>query len=330
MKQFTVVMLMLLSSMPVSAQPKYKLIAGLIRSRGYVAGAKLSASGLYTYGGDTLWTHQGLNLPGVRGIAVHPEKPDIMFLACGNGCFRTTDDGQSWRITTGWQVTECQDVVIDPNAPNHVYLATAYGVWRSTDLGDSWQEINTGMPKKFTQAIRVDRQKTGRIFAATEGGIYRSDNGGQSWKLAGAKGVEMADLQQSAGSPSVWLAGAEKGGLWYSKNNGKTWTIVKDVPSDAAIYAVAIDQDNSQRMAAAGWGTYVYTSADGGATWQQHSQGLPTADFYTLIFDPERTGRLWVATFEQGIFYSDDLGQSWTYSGMTGTIVFNFTFAPIR
>ena len=329
MKQFLMVMLMLFSSLPVSAQPKYDLIAGMIRSKGYVAGAKLSASGLYTYGGDTLWTHKGPNLPGVQGIAVHPQNPDIMFLACGNGCFRTTDGGQTWRITTGWQVTESQDVEIDPNAPDHVYLATAYGVWRSTNRGDSWREANTGLTKKYTQAVRVDRKKTGRVFAATEGGIYRSDNAGQSWSLVGAKGIEMTDIQQSTSTPNTWLAGAEKGGLWQSKDNAKTWTIVKDVPSDAAVYAVAIDPQNGKHMAAAGWGTYVYTSADAGATWQQRTQDLPTADFYTIIFDPGHADRLWAATFEQGIFYSDDLGKTWSYSGMTGTIVFDFAFIPI-
>jgi photosystem II stability/assembly factor-like uncharacterized protein len=312
--------------LPAHSQDKPVLFASMVRSKGYVVGAKLAASGLYRYEGDTVWTHTGWNIPRVSGISFDPTNPEIIFLACGNGCLRTLDGGKSWRITTDWRVTEAQDVAVDPNAPENVYLATAYGVWRTDDRGEKWVESNTGLSKKYTQTIEVDRTQAGRVLAGTEGGLYLSTDGAQPWSLVGPKEVTILDLDQSPTSPHVWLAGTQQNGVLLSDDGGKTWRFAQGPIAGASIYATTIEASNPQHMAAAGWDTGVFLSRDGGKTWKQHKKGLPVPHFYEVSFEVNRPGSILAATVEEGIYRSDDWGGSWQYAGLYGALVFDMVF----
>lgn len=319
-------MVMLTMSIPAQPQANKVLYAGLVKSKGYVVGAKLSASGLYRYVGDTTWQHLGWNHPRVSAVAVDPNNSQIIFLACGNGALRSLDGGKSWRIATDWRVTESQDICVDPNDPQSYYLATAYGIWRTHDRGDTWIEASAGLKKRYTQAIAVDRSKQGRLIAATEGGIYLSADGAENWKLAGPSNVSTLDVQQSASALQIWIAGTDSNGVWLSSDNAKTWRSAGGPPAEKNIYTVAIDPFNEKLMAAAGWDTYVYVSDDGGATWRQVTDGLPVPHVYRMVSDGNDSGALWAATLEEGIFYLPPGGSTWEFRGMYGALVFDLTF----
>ena len=80
----------------------------------------------------------------------------ILYLSCGNGIQKSSDFGKSWKITTGWEITECLKVAIDPDNPQNVYTATAYGIFKSENGGESWQEKNNGFESTFTSSVIVD------------------------------------------------------------------------------------------------------------------------------------------------------------------------------
>ncbi len=323
------ILLLLTVAAPAWAQDGAVLYAGLIKSKGYVVGSPLSASGLHRFEGDTTWTHFGWNTPRASGLAFDPTDPAILYVAAGNGCLRTMDGGASWRLTTDWRVTEAQDVAVDPNAPEHVYLATAYGLWRSEDRGQTWTEANVGIPapgSTYTDAVEVDRAQAGRVLAATWGGLYVSEDGAQSWTHAGPPDVHALDLQQSPTAPNVWIAGTQDRGVLRSEDGGRTWRFAGGGLARKSIYAVAIDPFDAQRMAAAGWDTGVFLSADGGTTWTAHRRGLPTPHVFEVLFDANTPGRLWAATIEEGIFFTDDAGRSWQHGGLYGTMVFDMIF----
>lgn len=321
---------MLSLATPATGQGTSTLYAGLIKNKGYVVGSPLAASGLQRFDGDTLWTHIGWNHPRIFGIAFDPTDAGVFYLAAGNGVLRSRDGGRSWRIVTGWEITEPQDVAVDPNAPAHVYLATPYGMWRSEDRGDTWIESNTGIPvpSQYTQAVTIDRTQAGRLFAATHGGLYASEDGARSWRLVAAEGIPIYSLDQSRSDPNVWIAGTGGHGVLLSKDNGRNWQFARGRFAGDTIYGVAIDPFDARRMAAGGWGTGVYVSTDGGRSWTQRRSGLPVLHVYEVLFDVDTPGRLWAATVEEGIYRSDDGGRSWTYAGMNGTLVFDLTFIP--
>ncbi len=312
----------------LTAHSQARLYITLVQSRGYVVGAKLTASGLHRYEGGQTWTHLGWNNPRVISAACDPNDSSIVFLACGNGAARSSDGGKTWRMITDWRVTEVQDVCVDPNAPQHVYLATAYGVWASRNRGETWREANAGLHRKYAQSVAVDRTQTQRVFAATESGIFLSTEGARNWTLVGPNDVSILDLEQSAAAPNIWIAATQDRGVLLSNDNGKSWQFANGKLARAAIYAVAIDPFNAQHMSAAAWHAGAFVSEDGGKTWHQRNAGLPVRNLLETVFDANQAGRLWIATFEEGIFYSDDLGRTWSNAGMHGAIVFDMVFVP--
>jgi len=45
-----------------------------------------------------------------------------------------------------------------------------------------------------------------------------------------------------------------------------------------------------------------------------------------LAFDPDVKGRLWASTFQEGTFYSDDLGVTWHDGGLYGAYASDMVF----
>ncbi len=299
------------------------LYVGLSNSKGYVVGAKLSESGMFRYEGDTTWAHIGWNHPSMAGLAFKDKADGVIWASAGNGGMRSLDGGKSWRITTDWRVTESQNISIDVEDRDHVYLATAYGIWLTRDGGETWAEANTGFAKKYTQAVVPDQEQSMRALAATEGGIYITENGGDNWTRVGL-GIPMFTVHQSAAAPEIWLSGGRTGGVQRSTDNGETWSTVLLLDSD--VMRVTIDPANPEVMAAATWGEGIWISEDGGDNWSERD-GLPTRILIEGLFDANGSGRLWVATKEEGIYHTDDLGQSWAYAGMNGTMVYDMVFA---
>src|SRR5512147_855641 len=84
--------------------------------------------------GGKQWAHEGWK-EYIRIFYSEAGSDGVLWSACGNGVLRSTDHGSSWRMTTGWEVTEVLKVKVRPENPREVAAATAYGVITSTDAG---------------------------------------------------------------------------------------------------------------------------------------------------------------------------------------------------
>lgn len=296
-----------------------QLFAALNNSKGYVVGATLQESGIFRYDGDTTWSHIGWNHPFIGGIAFADGADGTIHVAAGNGEMRSMDGGDTWKITTGWQVTEAQDIALDYRDRERIYLATAYGIWISRNDGESWRQVTDD----YTQAVVADIFGERRAIAAAERGLMLTEDGGDSWRHVGPE-TAMVDVAQSVYHPPEWIAASRSKGVFRSHDDGETWTIALQFDSGAT--AVAIDPDQTRHQSAATWGQGLFVSEDGGVTWTNRTRGLPTPYLVETIFDANRGDGLWVATREEGIYYSEDLGRTWTYAGLTGTMVFDMVY----
>jgi len=82
------------------------------------------------------------------------------------------------------------------------------------------------------------------------------------------------------------------------------WTPVPDVPA-TDVFSVWANGDTI----AAGTDTSVYISADAGVTWRHSSK--PAEGVVSIFAARIRNGRLFIGTSGQGVFISDDLGDTW-------------------
>ena len=107
----------------------------------------------------------------VGAVIVHPDDPDVVFVAAiGNafapnperGVFRSRDGGSTWEhVLVVSDSTGAVDLEFAPDDPRTVYAslwraerkpwtiisgAHEGGVFRSTDAGDSWRQLGVGLP----------------------------------------------------------------------------------------------------------------------------------------------------------------------------------------
>jgi photosystem II stability/assembly factor-like uncharacterized protein len=146
-------------------------------------------------------------------IDVHPENPDIAFVAVhghywspnpNRGLYRTTDGGKTWEhVLYINERTGANDVVIAPSDPSIIYATTwedypgvcgpSSGVWRSEDAGKSWRRLKGGLPegpKTGRIGVAVSRTNPDKAYVLVDNlnreetraaEVYRTTDGGVTW-----------------------------------------------------------------------------------------------------------------------------------------------------
>jgi photosystem II stability/assembly factor-like uncharacterized protein len=179
----------------------------------YVA---ISAAGAFrTDDGGTTWKpiNQGLSslhIPDPRAevghcvhrIAMHPSRPNVLFMQKHWDVMRSDDAGESWHEISGNLPSDFGFVVdVHAHEPNTVYVIPIKSdsehfppegklrVYRSRTGGNEWEALTNGLPQKdcyvniLRDAMAVDTHNPCGIYFGTTGGqVYASSDGGDHWK----------------------------------------------------------------------------------------------------------------------------------------------------
>jgi photosystem II stability/assembly factor-like uncharacterized protein len=164
------------------------------------------------------WRHLGLRESRFVGrIGIHPQNPDLVYVAAlgdvfgtneERGVFRSADGGTTWRKVLYRDANSgAVDLSIDPHNPRILFAAfwqarrnfwnlssggPGSGLFRSTDGGESWTEVSRypGLPAGPLGKIgvAVSPARAGRVWALVETeaektGLYRSEDYGENWTL---------------------------------------------------------------------------------------------------------------------------------------------------
>jgi photosystem II stability/assembly factor-like uncharacterized protein len=264
-------------------------------------------------GGKT-WTNMGLKTSQHIGrIIVHPNNPDIVFVAAvgplwtsggERGLFRTTDGGKKWtnvlKISPHTGVT---DVIMDPTDPAIMYAASfqrqrkAYsfvgggpesGIYKSIDGGSTWTKLTEGLPKTDIGRIGLDvsRSQPRTLYATLETKtteVYRSDDYGASWKKTGTYRQfpwYMAQVRVDPRNPDrIYELGVP---LFVSDDGGAT---SHEIGTSAHVdyHAMWIDPTDPDHFVVGNDGG-VYITHDRGQTMDFVSN-LPVAQYYAIEVD---------------------------------------------
>ena len=137
----------------------------------------------------------------VHRIALHPSRPQTLFMQKHWDVMRSDDAGDSWREVSGNLPTDFGFVIdVHAHEPETIYVVPIKNdsehfppegklrVYRSKTGGNEWEALTQGLPQKdcyvnvLRDAMSVDTlEPCGVYFGTTGGQVYASANGGDSW-----------------------------------------------------------------------------------------------------------------------------------------------------
>ena len=320
----------LAGSQPARAQES-TVYASVVATKLFVVGAANPQTGIHFQhpSADTVWQHTGPVNIRAFGVAVGPGADQkTLYIASGNGVHKSTDGGTTWKITTGWNITEVLGISPDPFDPDRVYIATPYGVYRTTDGCRTWQECNRGLTTLFVSQVLASPLVRGQVVCATEGGAYMSTDGATSWKRMGLSVGGIRTVVQHPRNASIFAAGTEDHGLFMSTDGGRVWTRREAGIDHQTFYAIAFDPSSPDTMYAGGYVTGVYRSMDGGVTWKRMNDGLSVLSFKSLAVDPRDSRRVYAGAYWGGVFVTGDRGGHWKSIGPPDSQVWTISIHP--
>jgi hypothetical protein len=138
----------------------------------------------------------------VHHIAMHPQRPNVLFMQKHWDIMRSDDAGDSWREVSGNLPTDFGfPIDIHAHEPETIYVVPIKSdsehfpldgklrVYRSRSGGNEWEELTNGLPQKdcyvnvLRDAMAVDSLDSCGIYFGTTGGqVYCSPDAGDSWK----------------------------------------------------------------------------------------------------------------------------------------------------
>ena len=156
----------------------------------------------------------------VHRIAMHPSRPNVLFMQKHWDVMRSDDAGDSWREISGNLPSDFGfPIDVHPHEPDTIYVVPIKSdtehfppegklrVYRSRNGGNEWQALTKGLPQSdcylniLRDAMAVDALDPGGVYFGTSGGqVYASADAGDSWApivrdLPAVLSVEVQTLQ---------------------------------------------------------------------------------------------------------------------------------------
>ncbi len=298
-----------------------------------------------------VFDHQSVS--SIGAIAVADSDPNVIYAGSGEACLRgnisygdgvykSTDAGQTWRNVGLKDTRHIGAVIIDPRNPDialvaalgHAYAPNAErGIFRTADGGKSWQKVlfkddNTGAidvvfdPRNssvvYASLWQVRRQPWYFNSGGPGSGLYKSVDGGLTWKQVTGNGLPEGNLGRigiavsGADSNRVYaLIEAKEGGLFSSNDAGNSWTRVNEDERyrQRAWYFTHVFADPKQVDTVYVLNTGAFRSNDGGKSFELLP--VPHGDHHGLWIDPTNPQRL-INSNDGGVTISVDGGKTWT------------------
>jgi photosystem II stability/assembly factor-like uncharacterized protein len=137
----------------------------------------------------------------VHRIAMHPSRPQVLFMQKHWDVMRSDDAGESWQEVSGNLPTDFGfPIAVHAHEPDTVYVVPITSdslhyppdgklrVYRSRTGGHEWEALTDGLPQShcyvnvLRDAMAVDSlDPCGVYFGTTGGQVYASANAGESW-----------------------------------------------------------------------------------------------------------------------------------------------------
>jgi photosystem II stability/assembly factor-like uncharacterized protein len=296
----------------------------------------------------------------IGAIAVAPSNPNIIYvgsgegiqrpdLAVGDGVYKSTDGGKTWKNTGLRDGRQINSIVVDPRDQNRVFVAvlghpyaanSERGVFRSLDGGATWQKVlyqdeDTGAeqvefdprnPQTVYAVLWAARQapwEYGNAFNGPNSGLFKSSDGGNSWEQLGkglpktSEGLSRIGFAIAPSDPNriyaTVAANPSVAGIYRSDDAGQSW---QKTNSETRVWGrgddfawLAVDPKDANVLYACN--TSTYRSTNGGSTFTA-IKGAPGGDDYHSIWINPQNPQIIFLGADQGATISVNGGETWS------------------
>jgi photosystem II stability/assembly factor-like uncharacterized protein len=202
------------------------------------------------------------------------------------GAFVLTSDGKRdrWEVSgphfAGWEIYHLKGSPVDPNC---IYASQTSGwfgqiIQRSNDGGKTWETPGGG---PTTTPDGMPQGESNKFVYDTSGETGRPltthqwyDGTQHPWEFK-----RVWHIEPSLTDPDTVYAGVEDAALFRSVDGGRTW---QELPG--------------------------LRGHESGPRWQPGAGGM---GLHTILLDPSRPGRIYIAISAAGVFRSDNGGSTW-------------------
>jgi photosystem II stability/assembly factor-like uncharacterized protein len=226
------------------------------------------------------WREIGPTIMGgrVADLAVVESNPSVFYVATATGgLWKTTNHGTTFTPLFDDQPTpSIGDVTLAPSNPNVIWVGSGepqnrqsspwgMGVFRSVDAGRTWEHLGLDNTHHIARIV-VHPDDPDVAFVAAMGhlwgpnperGVYRTQDGGASWERV----------------------------LFIDDNTGAIDLAMDPHDPNTLLAAMYQRQRTGFGFNGGGPGSGVYRTVDGGATWQEMTDGLPDRDMGRIGLD---------------------------------------------
>jgi photosystem II stability/assembly factor-like uncharacterized protein len=295
----------------------------------------------------------------VGAIAIAPSNPDVIYvgsgeglqrpdLSTGDGIYKSTDGGKTWRHLGLREGRQIPQIVVDPRDPRRLFVAVLgspygpgpeRGLFRSADGGETFEKVlyrdeDTGAvdvvldpkdPRTLYAVLWESRQAPWEngVFNGPGSGLYKSTDGGATWKPLTRGLPSFADdglgrigITVAPSDPRRLYATVEakrNGGLYRSDDAGESWARVNAdarVTERGSDFAeVKVHPNDPDTVFTAS--VVTWKSTDGGKTFAAF-RGAPGGDDYHRIWINPRHPDVMLIASDQGVIVTVNGGQSWS------------------
>lgn len=246
------------------------------------------------------------NLQGVESIAIDPQNPQHVMLACGtytgtNGAILVSQDGcrtfSRTDVPFGMGGNEDgrgngERLMIHPSRPEVAYMGTRMdGLWRTVDNGQTWQRVTSyPVPNAITVVyVGQDIYVASSVMDAPS--MYVSHDDGKTWEAVAGQPTRLMPTHMVLSSDQkLFVSYADAPGpsqmhdgcVWrYDITTGRWQDITpyrpeQEGPLGFGYASIAVDPHDSQHLLASThslWGKYgfgddeLFRTTDGGESW---------------------------------------------------------------
>ena len=292
--------------------------------------------------------------PNIIYVGMGEHAPRAVMTSYGDGVYKSTDAGKTWKNIGLKNTQHISRVVIHPKNPNIVFVAAQgalygpnkeRGIFKSVDGGVSWNKIlyvnsltgcselsmDYNNPLVMYAAMWEHQRLPWKVISGGPGsGLYKTTDGGITWNqihngLPKEKG-KMAIAVSRSNSEKVYAlvesdSNKELGGLFVSNNAGKNWSKISSDHSliQRAWYYIELFIDPTDEEKIYVLNASAQRSIDGGKTWSRITG--THGDYHDLWINPTNNKNMIIAN-DGGAAVSYNYGKSWSPQNRMATAQF--------